>query len=217
MSSVQQLIQNAEPHWRAYIEHDFVLRLADGTLDKRCFQHYLKQDYRYLFHYNRALALALFKAENFAQMEQAHHAIQTILQESKLHVTFCQRWGIAEPELLQTPESAACVAYTRYVLDCGINGSLVDLYAAIAPCALGYAEIARHIVERQLSPPDNPYQDWIDTYASDDFQLAAAELTDFLDQLCQELTEKQRTKVQTIFNTATRMEVAFWQMGLDLS
>ncbi|MGR3807465.1 thiaminase II [Pasteurella testudinis] len=217
MSICQQLIENAQPYWQAYTEHDFVRRLADGTLEKRCFQHYLKQDYLYLFQYNRALALALFKAENFTQMEAAHQSISTILAESKLHIQFCKSWGIEETELLQTPESAACVAYTRYVLDCGINGSLADLYAAIAPCALGYAEIARWIVKQQLSPPNNPYQDWIDTYAAADFQQAATQLGELLNTLCADLTAKQRTKVQQIFTTATRMEIAFWQMGLDLS
>lgn len=217
MSICQQLIQNAKPHWQAYTEHDFVLQLASGKLDKACFQHYLKQDYLYLFQYNRALALSLFKADNFAQMEGAHHAIGTLLKEIQLHIGFCQQWGIEEQELFQTPESPACVAYTRYVLDCGINGSLADLYAAIAPCAIGYAEIARNIVQQQLSPADNPYQDWINAYAAEDFQTAVAQMGDMLDSLCRDLTAKQLAKVQHIFTTATRMEVAFWQMGLDRS
>lgn len=217
MTITQHLIEQAQPHWLAYTQHPFVLQLARGELPKASFQHYLKQDYLYLFQYNRALALSLFKSDNFAQMQQANHAISILLQEIQLHIGFCRQWGIAEEELLQTPESPACVAYTRYVLDCGINGSLADLYAAIAPCALGYAEIARWIAEQKLSPPNNPYQDWIDNYAAADFQQAAAQLGELLNQLCRDLTAKQRAKVQQIFTTATRMEVAFWQMGLDLS
>lgn len=215
MSVVQQLIKNAAPHWQDYIQHAFVRQLATGTLKPEQFQHYLKQDYLYLFHYNRALALTLFKAEDFAQMAQANQAISTLLQEIQLHIAFCQQWGISEAELAQTPESPACVAYTRYVLDCGMNGSLADLYAAIAPCAIGYAEIARWIVEQQLSPADNPYQAWIDAYAADDFQQSAVQLAALLDSLCRDLNPKQLAKVQQIFTTATRMERAFWQMGLD--
>ncbi|KGQ71401.1 thiaminase II [Chelonobacter oris] len=217
MSICRRLIANAEPYWSAYTRHEFVLQLTTGKLSKVRFQHYLKQDYLYLFQYNRALALTLFKAENFAQMAQANQAIATLLQEIQLHVNFCKQWGISPTALQQTPESSACVAYTRYVLDCGINGSLADLYAAIAPCALGYAEIARSIVEQRLSPVDNPYQAWIDTYAAADFQQAAAQVGELLDTLCADLNAKQLAKVQQIFTTATRMEIAFWQMGLDLS
>lgn len=61
---IEQLIQQAQPYWQQYIEHEFVQQLAKGTLPKTCFQHYLKQDYLYLFHYSRAFALGVYKAKN---------------------------------------------------------------------------------------------------------------------------------------------------------
>ena len=54
---INQLIQQAQPYWKQYVEHEFVQQLAKGTLPKACFQHYLKQDYIYLFHYSRAFTL----------------------------------------------------------------------------------------------------------------------------------------------------------------
>ena len=58
---LKQLIQQSQPDWQHYIEHDFVKQLATGSLPADCFRHYLKQDYIYLFHYSRAFALAIFK------------------------------------------------------------------------------------------------------------------------------------------------------------
>lgn len=55
MSIINTFIQNAKPYWQEYTEHQFVQQLAQGTLPKACFQHYLKQDYCYLLHYVRAL------------------------------------------------------------------------------------------------------------------------------------------------------------------
>ena len=217
MSFTQQLIQQAQPHWNAYVNHDFVQQLEQGTLPLQNFQHYLKQDYLYLLQYNRAFTLAIYKADNFKQMEIAHQSVAALLHEIQLHIGFCKEWGIDEKQLLNTPESAACVAYTRYVLDCGITGGLAELYAAIMPCAIGYAEIGRTLAQRGLSPANNPYQIWIDTYASEEFQQASQALADNLDLLCQDISSAQRQKLQHIFTTATRMEVAFWQMGLDLS
>ncbi|WP_439258127.1 thiaminase II [Lonepinella sp. BR2271] len=210
---IQTLIQQAQPHWHDYVEHDFVQQLGQGTLPISRFQYYLKQDYLYLFHYNRALALAIFKAENFEQMREIHQAITVLLEEIQLHIDFCQEWEIAEQDLQNLAEDPACVAYTRYVLDCGITGGLAELYAAIAPCAIGYAEIGLRL--KQQSAPNNPYQKWIDAYADESFQTAVEKYQDFLTALCQDLNPKQLANIQHIFTTATRMEVAFWQMGLD--
>jgi len=116
-----------------------------------------------------------------------------------------------------TQESAACVAYTRYLLDCGATGGLAEIYAAITPCAVGYAQIARDITENYPRLANNPYQTWIDTYASEDFQKEAEETSAFLTALCADFTPTQQNHIQHIFTTATRMEIAFWQMGLDLA
>ena len=214
---LNQLIKNAQPYWQQYVEHDFVKQLACGTLPPECFRHYLKQDYLYLFHYSRAFALAIFKAKNFSQMEIPRKSLESICQEIQLHLDYCRQWGISEAEIFATQESAACVAYTRYLLDCGATGGLAEIYAAITPCAVGYAQIARYITENYPRLANNPYQMWIDTYASEAFQQEAEETSNFLTALCADFTLTQQNHIQHIFTTATRMEIAFWQMGLDLA
>ncbi|OOF47145.1 thiaminase II [Rodentibacter trehalosifermentans] len=212
-----QFIEKAQPYWKHYVEHPFVQQLAQGTLPKHCFQHYLKQDYLYLFHYSRAFALGIFKAKNFAEMDYPRKTLEVLHHEIQLHLAYCKQWGISEAELFNTQESAACVAYTRYVLDCGITGGLSELYAAITPCIVGYVEAARYITIHYPRLSDNPYQSWIDTYASEEFQQAAKETAHVLTAFCQECTPTQLTQLQQIFTTATRMEINFWQMGLDLA
>lgn len=215
MPIIQQLIETAKNDWLDYVEHPFVQQVADGTLPKACFQHYLKQDYRFLFQYSRAISLGIYKAERFDDIHFAQQMNAGLLSEIQLHIDYCKQWGIAEAELFATEESPACVAYTRYVLDCGLKGGLAELYTTLAPCAIGYAEIARCIQPRSVA--NNPYQSWIDTYAGAEFQADSQRLADYLDTLCQPLNTAQQTNLQQIFNTACRMESAFWQMGLDLS
>ena len=181
---LNQLTKNAQPYWQQYVEHDFVKQLACGTLPPECFRHYLKQDYLYLFHYSRAFALAIFKAKNFSQMEIPRKSLESICQEIQLHLAYCRQWGISEAEIFATQESAACIAYTRYLLDCGATGGLAEIYAAITPCAVGYAQIARYITENYPRLANNPYQTWIDTYASEAFQQEAEETSAFLTALC---------------------------------
>jgi hydroxymethylpyrimidine/phosphomethylpyrimidine kinase len=50
--------------WSDFIDHPFVLGIADGTLPIESFTYYLKQDYLYLQHYARAASLAAYKCKN---------------------------------------------------------------------------------------------------------------------------------------------------------
>ncbi|MFU2130956.1 thiaminase II [Gallibacterium anatis] len=216
MSITQRFMQQAQPDWQHYVEHPFVQQLGNGTLPLASFQHYLIQDYHYLLHYSRALALAMYKSHHFVQLTAFNQDLQNILTEVQLHIHYCQQWQISKTELDNTPESPACVAYTRYMLDCGLQGGLAELYTAIAPCALGYAEIGKRLAAVPQAK-NNPYQTWIDTYAAKEFQAAANAITQQLEQLCVGISPQQQQKLQHIFTTATRMEIAFWQMGLDRS
>jgi thiaminase/transcriptional activator TenA len=68
------------------------------------------------------------------------------------------------------PEGVATMAYTRYVMERGMAGDLLDLYAALAPCVLGYAEIGLALAADPATQRDgNPYADWIDMYAGDEY------------------------------------------------
>lgn len=217
MTITQELIKNSQPHWDEYIQHEFIQKLAAGTLELKNFQHYLMQDYIYLFHYCRAFSLAMYKSENFEQMNFSKQALNAILDEIQLHINYCKEFGIDENSIYKQQESPACVAYTRYVLDCGMNGDLAQLYAGVIPCFLGYAKVADYINENNLSVENNQYQSWINMYSSKEFQEGAKQATLFFEELCKDLSKKQMEKIQNIFTTATRMEISFWQMGLDLS
>lgn len=54
---------------------------------------------------------------------------------------YCESWGISQQELDSTPEATATLAYTRFVLDRGLAGDILDLRVALAPCVCGYGEI----------------------------------------------------------------------------
>ncbi|QOR38155.1 thiaminase II [Billgrantia diversa] len=204
--------------WRAYIEHDFVRGLGDGTLSEGAFRHYLQQDYLFLIHFARAYALAAYKSRSLADLRQAHEGLKAILDvELDLHVGYCREWGIGEAELAQLPEARATMAYTRYVLDTGNRGDLLDLHVALAPCLVGYGEIATWLNAQSftLRGKTNPYDAWIAMYQSDDFQAAMRAELEWLDTRLADVTPARFDELAEVFRDATRLEIDFWQMGLD--
>ncbi len=202
--------------WQAYTRHRFVAGLADGSLEEDRFRHYLIQDYLFLIHFTRAYALALYKADNLRDMREAAQTIDGLLnQEMRMHVDYCRGWGIAEAEMAAAPESNAVMAYTRYVLETGMAGDSLDLAVALAPCVIGYGEIgARLAADPATEKAGNPYAEWIEIYSGDDYLEVLQKAVGQLDRLAAaRLTESRLERLNLIFAQATRLEIAFWDMG----
>jgi len=215
----QNLIDACRNDWMDYTCHDFVKQLAAGTLPQTCFLHYLKQDFLFLKQYARAYALAIYKAKTLSDMRRALPNVQALLDhEIAHHVAYCADWGISEEEMEATPEAFGTVAYTRFVLDAGMCGDLIDLYAALAPCSIGYAVIGKTLLEASDTVLDgNPYASWINLYGGEEFQTyvteGAAHFNEHLSEI--DINSRRGQGLVDVFRTATRMEVAFWQQGLD--
>ena len=217
MSLFNRLKVDANEAWTAYTGHPFVAAMGDGSLPQASFRHYLVQDYLFLIQFARAYALGVTKANTLADMRACSAAMSAILDvEMNLHVDLCGEWGISPEELEAAPEVRATMAYTRFVLEAGHRGDLLDLMCALSPCVIGYAEIGKALA--RTSGPDNPYRAWIDEYAGDAYQQVAQDARDFLDKLADEtLTGKRYPRLLELFRQATRLEADFWEMGLHLS
>ncbi|MDI5933402.1 thiaminase II [Halomonas kalidii] len=204
--------------WRRYVEHDFVRQLGAGSLAQGAFRHYLQQDYLFLIHFARAYALAAYKSRTLADLRQAHEGLKAIVDvELGLHVGYCRDWGIDEADLARLPEAKATLAYTRYVLDTGNRGDLLDLHVALAPCLIGYGEIANWLNAQAFTVRGeaNPYDAWIAMYEGDDFQVAMRAELEWLDARLADVTPARFQELSGVFRDATRLEIDFWQMGLD--
>jgi thiaminase (transcriptional activator TenA) len=205
--------------WQAYTQHDFVAGLGDGSLPRASFLHYLRQDYIFLIHFSRAWALAIVKAGDLEEMKVASATVHALINdEMQLHVRICAAEGISEEELYNTREAPQNIAYTRYVLEAGYSGDFLDLLAALAPCVMGYGEIGAQLA---VSEPAADYGEWINTYASDEYQTLCRDVGKLIDNA---ITARLGTNAEATprwqalcdrFRTATELEVAFWQMGLN--
>ncbi|WP_094751913.1 TenA family protein [Psychromonas sp. CD1] len=216
----QDLIKACTQEWDAYTKHEFVCLLATGKLAQPCYLHYLKQDFLFLKQYARAYALAIYKARTLAEMRHFLPSVQALLQsEISHHVAYCNDWGLSELDLEVQDEEVGTIAYTRYVLDIGMSGDVVQLYTALAPCFIGYAEIGRLLLKDENTILEgNPYASWITLYSGDELQQSTLENLQYLDMLLADidLHSQQGQKLLDVFRSATRMEVAFWEQSLNI-
>ena len=219
-NAFENLKAEAHQDWQAYTRHEFVKNLQDGSLSESAFVGYMKQDYVFLIHFSRAWALAVVKSETIDEMTLASKTLDALVNyEIQLHVKTCALLGVSEQDLFATEEHSANLAYTRYVLDAGLQGDFLDLIVALTPCVLGYGEIGYNLKCDRLD--SNPYQDWIKTYGGAEYQNACLTVGNLLEssltyRLGPNYAKSPRwANLQKRFTVATRLEVGFWDMGLS--
>ena len=132
---------------KANLDHTFVAQLAKGTLPLPAFRYYLVQDYHFLTHFSRSVALGAVKSTSLSTIATATKVLVHVQSEVNLHRTLCREYGVPDEELEKGQEDPACISYTRWVLDIGIKEDWFGLQVAMLPCLLGYGDIARRLYD----------------------------------------------------------------------
>ncbi|CZT05909.1 hypothetical protein WAI453_005322 [Rhynchosporium graminicola] len=206
--------EDVQSAWKDHTQHAFVSGLADGTLPSESFRYYLIQDYLFLIQFARANSLAAYKAKNMADIVAAAKIVGHIHHEMGLHIAYCKEFGIEMEEIETTEESQACTAYTRYVLDIGQSQDWFALQIALAPCLIGYGEIAKRLhADPKTKRDGNVYWKWIENYVTDDYVEAVTVGSDLLERNAVLQSPQRIEDLIKIFIHATKMETGFWEMG----
>ena len=214
-----KLKSNTLVKWNLYTQHKFVQKVSDGSLDKKLYLKYLKQDYVFLIHFSRAWALLVAKSKSVNEMRIASATLDALVNEEiQLHIKTCKDEGITEDQLFKTEEELNNLAYTRFVLEAGYSGDFLDLLVALSPCVFGYGEIGLYL--KSISKNDNPYISWINTYNSNEYQEVCINIGSLLDEATQDRLGKDFAnntlwpKLEKTFLIATKLEIDFWEMSL---
>jgi thiaminase/transcriptional activator TenA len=91
------------------------------------------------------------------------------------------------------------------------GGSYAEGVGAVLPCYWIYWETGKELARR--GSPDPRYQQWIDTYAGEQFARTVQDVLAETDRLGPRLSPDERTRVHQHFQTTTRYEWMFWDMG----
>lgn len=186
--------------------HPFVQGIATGRLARASFAFYVGQDAVFLDAFVRAYALAVAKAPDRPSMLAFKGLLDGGLEELQLHAAYAAKWDVD----LDARPVPATSAYTDFLLRVAALEPAGHIAAAMAPCMRLYAWLGA-----ELAPgvsPDSPYREWVDTYASGDFQALAQSLDDLVDVLGGE-----SGTLASHYTTAMRLELAFfdeaWRHG----
>ena len=220
-SVIESLRESERSAWETYVQHQFVNELGDSTLPRDAFLHYLKQDYVFLIHFARAWAMAVVKSDRIGEMRTAAATVHALIdEEMRLHVKICAAEGITEETLEATVEESENLVYTRFVMDVGLRGDLLDLLVALAPCVFGYGEIGLSLLPRaEKMKHGDAYRNWIETYASSEYQDVCKAVSSMMDNVFArliggEIRQSPRyVELCRTFRIACELEAGFWGLA----
>ena len=189
--------------------HPFVTGLADGTLSRSRFQHYMVQDGLYLQGFARALAFGAVQAPDAGLILEFSRAAEVaVVVVRALHANFLTQFGVDPAEAERAAPTPTGEAYVNALIAAAATGGFAELTAAVLPCFWIYWDVGSAIARN--AAPANPYQAWIDTYAGDEFETATRRMIAILDLEAEAAGARQREAMRRRFLRSCRYEWMFW-------
>lgn len=217
MTVSQRLREAARPIWDRCLAHPFVTGIGNGTLPAEKFQYFMLQDYLYLFDYARVFALGVVKARDAALMRTFAQNVDAILGgEMNIHRAYMERLGISEAQVLAVKPALDNLSYTHYMLSVAERGGPAEIAAAILACSWSYAEIGQTLAKIPGAAEHPFYGEWIQGYASRDYDAANRALIELMDRLAAGAPEEELAYLEEIFVNCSRYELGFWDMAWEL-
>ncbi len=197
----KELWESTLPVFQQIINCRFISELADGTLPREWFAHYLSQDVLYLRQDNEALELLSQRATDetekdfFRQLAEDGIAVEQAMQK-EYFVYFN----------IQTAKEQSPVfgEYGRFLLHSAQNSSYPVALAALLPCFWLYGEVGQHIITHQVT--DNPYQRFIDTYAGETYDKVTVRFIQLVEKYGQQASVNLKTQMKEAFLQSARFE-----------
>lgn len=189
--------------YREILRHPFITGLTDGTLSHDSFRYFLVQDSHFLRSYSRALVLVAARATDPADLDMfARHAVDAVEVERELHAGLLSSLGLVS----DAAPGPVTTAYTSYLTAVCSVGTYAEAVAAVLPCYRIYRDVGRELLT--LSSPDPLYKQWIETYASPEFDAVVESVLAVADRL--DISASERARCYEHFATTARYEWMFW-------
>ncbi|MFD2035323.1 thiaminase II [Belliella marina] len=201
------------PIYEQIITMPFNQELLQGSLSKERFKFYMAQDAYYLGEFGKALSTISGRLRDLDQvLAFSQFASGAIVVERALHEGYFKTLGIPD----QINPSPTCLLYTNYLLSKSAYSNVEVAVAAVLPCFWIYKKVGDHIYSQQETVKDNPYKNWIDTYAGEDFAKSVQHALEIADQLASQSSEKLQEEMLEAFEMATRLEWMFWDSAYKM-
>ncbi len=197
----RELWEATVPVFQQIINCRFISGLADASLSRECFAHYLSQDVLYLRQDNEALTLMSERATEETEKDFFRQlAIDGIAVEQAMQSEYMAYFGISEAK----EQSPVFGEYGNFLLNNAREAPYPVALAALLPCFWLYGEVGQYVVTHQVV--GNPYQKFIDTYTGEAYDRVTVRFIQLLEKYGQQVSEPVRREMNKAFLRSARFE-----------
>lgn len=202
--------KKTEHIFHAIIKHDFIIELMQANLNKDTFGFYVNQDSLYLSEYKKSLVTVGTKCHRSQDTQFFYESATGIIEvEDALHKEFL------DAQYKSPTPSPTCELYNSYLARIVNNESVEVGIAAVLPCFTIYKEVGDFILKMQGNKGSNPYQSWIDTYASEEFALAVEKAINIANTYALTASPESLAKMEEVFLKTSQLEYMFWDSAYN--
>jgi len=202
----EQAWKETEHIYTKIIEMPFNQELLSGSLQLERFQFYIQQDGVYLGEFSRALSLIAARCFNHPYtLDFIRFAEGAVVVERSLHEGYFKQFNVSGT----AEASPTCQNYTQFLLTKASLDQVEVAMASVLPCFWIYKKVGDYIYANQHDGA-NPYQEWINTYAGEDFGLLVDKAISICDHVAASCSDAQREQMTKAFVMASKLEWMFW-------
>ena len=128
-----------------------------------------------------------------------------VLDELNMHAAYASKCGI---DLSGVRPLRSTRAYTDFLLRTAWHHDVEGILAAMVPCMRLYAFLGGKLSDRCNA--ENPYSEWVATYASEAFQTLATDLESLMDAVANDTPA-----VRDVYRYAMQCELAFFKAPIE--
>jgi thiaminase len=202
-----QLLTESKDLWVAILQHPFLQETAGGKISDHIFKTWMQQDYIFVREAIPFAAVLLAKApeklrSNFIQI------LTGLDQELRLFRKNAQAQGVNLENIQATP---TCHSYLQFLMTTAYNCSFTEgftvLYSAEKIYLDSWMEVKKKLKEK------SPWEEFINNWTSQGFQQYVDWLAVTLDELTENLPERELNKIRDLFQITAKYEYLFWKMA----
>lgn len=212
MKFSDKLFAASKDIWNEYLEHPFIQGIINGDLSKEKFKMYLIQDYIYLKEYSKVFCMGIVKSDDMSEMRFLYKSIAGAMQEGASHIEEMKNLGISESYAENCEIFKENKKYTEYMLKTALNGDIREIAIATLPCTWSYNFIGSYVNKIRVKR-NKLFDSWVDLYSGEEFNKFTKEWLEYIDKLCDDLTDVQEARLIEIFVMCSKHELEFWNMA----
>ena len=217
MRFIDECIAKSLPIWQKCLESEFIQGMIDGSLSEECFRDYIIEDSLYLREYARVFAWGMVKAKTMAEINNYYDMLSFVNEgEGSTRKYYLKRYGLTDEQIEDLPLRSENKAYIETMIKAAKEGGVAECLMATLPCMLSYRWLFEKVANEYPQVRESVYEEFISDYESVEYSNVCDKWMNFAEQVCQKLSEEEKSKCLGIFKECSEHEVQFWGMSAVL-